>query len=182
MIYYQITDPEYFSFSEDKFILQLFKSYRAFKPGFICYRDKKKKNRIQISKKIVAIGKRYRLKTIINQDLKLAVKAGFYGIHLTSTQFKEIKKAKRAGLFTIVSTHSESEVKLALKLRADLVTYSPIFKTPNKGKPKGIQNLEKISKRYRGRVLALGGITTKEQIEAVKKTEAAGFASIKYFV
>ncbi|MCV6608420.1 MAG: thiamine phosphate synthase [Campylobacterales bacterium] len=182
MIKYQITDPKYFTTDPHRFLLQLSRSVRKHKPEFICYRDKTKINREKISKLLKLSSKNYRTKFIINQDLNLAVKYKFYGIHLTSKQFKLIKEAKRKGLFVVVSTHTEKEIQQVLKLGGDLVTYSPIFKTPNKGEPKGVEDFKKIALKYKKRVIALGGITTDKEVEKVFKAYGYGIASIRFFV
>ena len=93
----------------------------------------------------------------------------------------KIPLAKRKKLFVIVSTHNFYEIKLAKKFGADMVTYSPIFYTPNKGKPKGVKNLRKIIFKAKFPVIALGGIVKRDQIHQVKKTKSKGFASIRYF-
>lgn len=63
-----------------------------------------------------------------------------------------------------------------------MVTYSPIFTTPNKGTPKGCEELEKIVQSVDIPVIALGGIISEQQIDQIKSTKASGFASIRYFI
>ena len=62
------------------------------------------------------------------------------------------------------------------------MTYSPIFKTPQKGKPKGIEDLTKIVETYDAFIFALGGIINDKQIKKIKTSKCYGFASIRYFV
>ena len=106
----------------------------------------------------------------------------FDGIHLTSLQFDKIEKAKEAGLKTIISCHTFEEIEKAVQLKADMVTYSPIFFTPNKGEPKGIEKLCEAVEKYDIDIIALGGIIGENDIEEVKDSGAKGFASIRYFI
>ncbi|VAY87615.1 Thiamine monophosphate synthase [hydrothermal vent metagenome] len=62
-----------------------------------------------------------------------------------------------------------------------MVTYSPIFQTPNKGEPKGCEQLAKIVKEVDIPIIALGGIIDQKKVEDIKKTNVKGFASIRYF-
>jgi len=111
----------------------------------------------------------------------LALKLKATGIHLTSTQFNEIKEAKENNLFVIISCHTLKEIKTAQILGANMVTYSPIFDTPNKGMAKGCNDLAKAISQVSIPIIALGGIINQEQINKIKQTKAEGFASIRYF-
>lgn len=118
-------------------------------------------------------------KKLLHGDVDLAIKLGAYGVHLSSLQFNDISKAKEAGLYVIASTHSYEEAILAKE--ADAITYSPIFDSPNKGKPKGLADLKEIKGKIKTNIFALGGIVTKEQIKQVEDLGVYGFASIRYF-
>lgn len=151
-------------------------------PAFALYRDKETseysfhaQNFVQMCKSIP------NLKAFIHQDYKLAHTLNAAGVHLTSLQFDEILKAKELGLEVIISCHTKEEVQKAEELGADYVTYSPIFDTPNKGEPKGVENLKKLVDFTSLKVFALGGIITEEHVEAAEKSGAYGFASIRYF-
>ena len=122
------------------------------------------------------------VKTILHSDVDLAVKLGAYGVHLPSTAFESIIKAKAFGLYVVVSTHTLKEAQKAQELGADAITYSPIFKSPNKGKPKGLEALNEIVDKITINIIALGGITTQKEVDGVAKIGVFGFASIRYFV
>ena len=62
-----------------------------------------------------------------------------------------------------------------------MATFSPIFETPNKGLPVGLEVLESATSQVNIPVLALGGILTQEQVRACEIAGAGGFASIRYF-
>jgi len=91
-------------------------------------------------------------------------------------------KAKKYNLYTVVSTHTMDEALLAKKLGADAITYSPIFNTPHKGKPKGIENLKSLVEAVDIPVIALGGIVDKTHVDKLLCVpNLFGFASIRYF-
>ncbi len=121
------------------------------------------------------------IKSFIHRHVKLAYQLGAMGVHLTSTQFAEIPHAKELGLEVIISTHTHEEVLKAEILGADAVTYSPIFSSPEKGEPKGIEDLKELLKKCKIKVFALGGIVEASHVEMVEETGVYGFASIRYF-
>ena len=178
MIAYAITDPTTLNFNTLSSDLERFSQ----KVDMIVYRDKSTNHYQQNASLFLAEAKKYNFsKILLHSDYNLAHKLKADGIHLTSSQFSDIKKAKDLGLFVIISTHSLEEALEAQKLGVDLVTFSPIFATPNKGEPKGIEELKKVVSKLSIGVIALGGIVSCEQIEACRKSGAFGFASIRYF-
>jgi thiamine-phosphate pyrophosphorylase len=119
---------------------------------------------------------------LLHGDYALADELKADGVHLTSAQFEDIAEAKKRGLYVVISTHTYEEALKAQKLGADAITYSPIFASPNKGEPKGLEDLKEIVAKIRVPIFALGGITTEEQIKAVEECGVYGFASIRYFI
>ena len=168
MIKYLITDPKY--------------RYDSFcGADFVCYRNKEGKD-AEAAAAFLAQAKKEGIKKIfLSEHYLLAKELGFDGVHLASHQYIFVPEAKRRGLKVIISCHTEAEIEEAIRKKVDFITYSPIFSTPNKGKPKGIEDLKKMVLRYNIPIIALGGIITKEQIKAVKEAGAYGFASIRYF-
>ena len=178
MIAYAITDPSTLNFNSLSSDVQHF----AQKADMIVYRDKLTTDYQKNASLFLAEAKKYNFfKILLHNYYKLAHKLKADGVHLTSSQFSDIQKAKVLGLFVVVSTHSLEEALEAQKLGADLVTFSPIFSTPNKGEPKGVEELRKVVSKLSMGVIALGGIVSIEQIEACRNSGAFGFASIRYF-
>ena len=172
-----ITDPKYFT--EESFVKSLFK----YTPNITCFRDKSSSNIEELATIFLKVCKQNNTnKILINSNIQLAIKLGFDGVHLTSTQFEEIQIAKQNNLFVIISCHNEDDIQKAQEYKADIVTYSPIFKTPNKSEPKGCNELKRVVNRFNIPIIALGGIITKSQVNQIKETNAFGFASIRYFV
>ncbi len=118
------------------------------------------------------------------------------GIHFSSDKISLLSKTPK-NLLKIASTHNFSEIKMACELNADFITFSPIFATPNKGEPKGLNALKSACEfaakiNANTKIIALGGIINKAQTaqiahlmqsgDGVKSCfNLAGFASIRYF-
>ncbi|MBA1438722.1 MAG: thiamine phosphate synthase [Epsilonproteobacteria bacterium] len=152
-------------------------------PDFILYRDKQTKQYARNAKEFVTRCSAYpKTKLFLHQDYTLASELGVDGVHLTSQQFDKIEAAKRLDLEVIVSTHSLDEVLHATTLGADYVTWSPIFASPNKGKPKGLKALVEVVQKSSVKVFALGGIVTQKHIKQIEQSGAYGFASMRYFI
>ena len=180
---YLITDPKYYSNDIQIFENTLVRIVKNKTPDIVCFRDKESKNIEVLIKTFVNVCKKEKIENIfINSYIEFAIKYQAKGVHLTSTQFDKIQFAKNSGLKVVISCHTEEDIKNAIEQKADFITYSPIFPTPNKGEPKGIDELEKVVKKYSIKIIALGGIISEEQIKELEKTGVYGFASIRYFV
>ena len=181
---YLITDPKYYSNNPLILKTRLIKAITSKKPDFICFRDKSSNNFKELAIAFKEIATSLNQKNIfLNSDILLAKILGFDGVHLTSNQFNQIHLAKNQNLKVIISCHNEDEIKEAILKQADFITYSPIFPTPNKGNPKGIENLKYIVDKYSQiKIFALGGIINKNEIEKLNTIQNLfGFASIRYF-
>lgn len=184
LISYLITDPQHYSNEIDKFEKKLQEVLDSKKVDMACFRDKESSNFEELARSFVKLCKMNDIeKILINSDYELAVKLGANGVHLNSKQFDKIKEAKKLDLYTIISCHDYKDIEDAMKYHINAITYSPIFETPNKGMPKGLSKLRETINIYEDiDIIALGGITNDEQVEQIKKTDAFGFASIRYFI
>ncbi len=148
----------------------------------ITYRDKTNTSYALFAKLFLTQAKNYNFdKILLHGHIDLAAKLGADGVHLTSTQFEEISRAKGFGLFVIISCHTIDDAKRAESLGADMITYSPIFATPNKGIPLGLGAINALQGIIALPIIALGGILTQAQISACQSAGASGFASIRFF-
>jgi len=179
---YLITSREFYTDTPAVFRKKVHEQLVKHLPEYALYRDKSNVNYATQAEHFIEVCAQFEsVHAVIHSDIYLAKKLGAYGVHLTSQQFDLINEAKELGLKVIVSTHTKEEVLDAESRRADYVTYSPIFTTPNKGEPKGVECLEEVLNATNLKVFALGGIVNKEHINVVENTEAYGFASIRYF-
>ncbi len=178
MLAYAITDSSTLNFNSLTSDLKHFSQ----KADMIVYRDKITNTYNKNASIFLVEAKKHNFsKILLHSNYKLAHKLKADGVHLTSSQFSDIQKSKDLGLFVIISTHSLNEAVKAQNLGANLVTFSPIFATPNKGNPKGIEKLRNVVSHLSIGVIALGGIVSIEHIEACEESGAYGFASIRYF-
>ncbi|RXJ88599.1 thiamine phosphate synthase [Arcobacter sp. CECT 8983] len=184
MISYLITDPKYYSNDLILFEKNLKKVLKTKKVNMACFRDKTSENYKELAKIFVNTCKEFKIESILlSEHYNLAFELGANGVHLTSKQFDDIQKAKNLDLYTIISCHNFTDIENAQKKHVNAITYSPIFNTPNKGEPKGISKLREIIRSYEDLdVIALGGIINEENLKLIAKTEAYGFASIRYFI
>lgn len=182
-ISYLITDPKYYSSNPIKLKKKILTASSRKKVNFVCYRDKSSKNFKQLAVNFLKISKKINFsKILLNSDIDLAYRLKYDGVHLPSNKLNEIKRAKKKRLFVIASTHNFYELNLAIKNGADMVVFSPVFYTPNKGEPKGLNTLRKAVFHSNIPVIALGGIINRYQIHKVKIKKASGFSSIRYFI
>ena len=179
---YLITDPKYYGTELSTFTSKLSAILDKHTIDFALYRDKENNNYQEFAKQFISTCKNKNILPFLHQDYSLASSLNAYGVHLTSTQFDKIKEAKKLGLFVVVSTHTYNDIKKVTAFGADAVTYSPIFFTPNKGIPKGLAHLKEIAGKIKIKIIALGGITTDEQIEAVESCGVFAYASIRKFI
>ena len=121
-------------------------------------------------------------KVMLHGEALTAYRLGADGVHLASHQHLMIEEAKSLGLYVVISTHTRLEALVAQEAGADAITYSPIFPSPGKGEPKGLEDLKEIVDTINIPIFALGGIVSPAQVEAVARTGAFGFASIRYFI
>ncbi len=111
-------------------------------------------------------------KILINSRADIALASGADGVHLPASA----PCRTLPGLIVARSCHTLNEVQAA---QADLVTFSPIFDSPRKGKGQGLDMLEAAC-RFGTPVFALGGVTWENAAECVK-AGACGIAGIRLF-
>ncbi len=114
-------------------------------------------------------------------DIALAVRAD--GVHLSPATPGLDRARERLGPQALIgfSAHSIEEIRLAERIDADFVTFSPIYPTPSKsafGPPLGIEALREACAQTELPVYALGGITAGRLAE-IRPAGAAGFACIR---
>ena len=180
---YLITSREFYTDTPAVFRNILHEQFKIHMPDYALYRDKTNPNYDTQASHFVEVCNQFEsIKSFIHQHVELAKELNATGVHLTSKQFSEIVFAKSLGLEVIISTHSLKEVLKAQKLGANAVTYSPIFSSPNKGNPKGIEDLKEVLAKCDIKVFALGGIVEAWHVEIIEETTAYGFASIRKFI
>ena len=182
MISYAITDPLYYSADPKTLKIRAAGLLSSRPVDMIVLRDKTTNDYESLARAFLSLKTEFpAVKFLLHRDIALASSLGADGIHLTSAQIEDIPAAKEASFWTIASTHTPAEAALAESLGADAITFSPVFATPGKGRPAGLEKLKEIRDKISIKLIALGGIVADEQIEAVIRTGADAFASIRLF-
>ena len=173
------------NFAEKKIeILDLVKTAVQKKISLIQIREKQlpARNLFEIASEASKITRGSRTKLLINDRADIALAANADGVHLTSKSLSAavIRRFSDENFIIGVSAHTFEEAALARAQKADFVTFSPIFKSPGKGKPQGLQALREVCEKLKPfPVIALGGIDETNDKSALENG-AAGFAAIRY--
>ena len=180
---YLITSRQFYTDTPAVFRKILHERIKTHLPEFVLYRDKNNPAYALQAEHTVETCRQFEgVKSFLHQDPKLASSLGADGVHLTSKQFDLIKSAKDLGLEVCVSTHTIEELQMVEELCADYATYSPIFPTPTKGEPKGVEGLKKaLQSVEKLKIFALGGIVSDLHVKKLEEVAPYGFASIRYF-
>ena len=121
---------------------------------------------------------------LVNGRLDVALAAAADGVHLPAAGLPAaplLAWARRLGRRPLVgrSTHTLDEVAAAHEEGADYVTFGPVFATPGKGAPVGLEALAAAA-RLGVPVLALGGMGPERVADALA-AGAHGVAAIRAF-
>jgi thiamine-phosphate diphosphorylase len=118
---------------------------------------------------------------LINDRADIAAACGADGVHLRSDSISA-KVVRRAfpGLLIGVSVHSSEKAAQARDAGADFVTLAPVFTTPGKDRPLGLEEFSRIGGELKPfPVIALGGID-ETNYEKVLASGGGGFAAIRF--
>ncbi len=179
---YLITSPHFYTDVPAIFTQKLEAQIVKHHPNFVLLRDKETPNYTALADAFAEVMQKYpHIKAFVHDSIELACRLEIAGVHLSGKNFHKIQEAKTKTREVIVSTHTKEEVQKAQALGADYVTYSPIFSTPNKGVPKGVEDLEALLEETSMKVFALGGIVNEREVRFIAETKVYGFASIRYF-
>ena len=129
------------------------------------------------------INQKHRIPSLLNSNVELALKFDFDGVHCNGAQMQEIRRCIQKFKYVFFSAHSLQEIQEADKQGANGITISPIFPTPNKSTPLGIDFLNSLEPaNFNAELFALGGIINAQQVQEISKTKIQNFASIRYFL
>jgi thiamine-phosphate pyrophosphorylase len=118
---------------------------------------------------------------LVSDRADIALAAGADGVHLTGTSLsaETIRRNFPANFIIGVSAHSLEKVRQAKLQKADFAVFSPIFSTPNKSEPLGLDKLREVCEQVKPfPVLALGGIGEVNYKSVLKIAD--GFAAIRF--
>ncbi len=184
---YLISDGEATTenFSEKKSqILELIKTAAESNVALIQIREKQIPSRLifEIAAEAARITQNTETKLLVNDRADIALAAKADGVHLTSTSIAAnvIKQHFPKKFIVGVSAHTIETAEIAREQGADFVTFSPIFLSPGKSEPQGIEKLREICRRLNDfPIIALGGIDETNYAE-ILDAGASGFAAIRF--
>lgn len=118
---------------------------------------------------------------LVNDRPDIAMAAGADGVHLAlgSLPAGVVRSSFPKDFVIGVSAHSEEDVSIAAENGADFVVYGPIFETPGKGRPIGLDRLRTVCDRVDTiPILGLGGVDEANCLSVVD-AGAKGIAAIR---
>lgn len=111
-------------------------------------------------------------KILVNSRADVALATGADGVHLPA----EAPQETLPGLVVARSCHALTDVRAT---GADFITFGPVFESPGKGPPVGVDAL-KVACQLGKPVYALGGVTWENAAECMH-AGAEGIAGIRLF-
>ena len=136
----------------------------------------------ELAAEAAAMARGSNTRVLLNERFDIAIAAGLDGVHLTSTSIpvERVRANVPAGFLIGVSTHRESEIEAARDNGANFALLGPVFATPGKGEPIGLEELGSVCRSVAPfAVIGVGGIDA-SNCQAVIDSGAAGYASIRY--
>lgn len=184
---YLITDGELTAqnFSQRKTqTLELIKAAAQNDISLIQIREKNLSARLvfEFAREAAEITRKSSTKLLVNDRADIALAAKADGVHLTarSLSCETIRRAFPENFIVGVSCHTFEEAEKARNQAANFATFSPIFSTPNKGEPQGVEKLRQICEKLKPfPVIALGGVD-ETNYKTVLENGARGFAAIRF--
>jgi thiamine-phosphate pyrophosphorylase len=177
-----ITDDNYSAKSAE--LLHLVNAAVSLRIPLIQIRAKKISARhlFDLTTAIVDLVRNSRTRVLVNDRLDIATAAGADGVHLTasSVPIDLVRRNVPDDFLIAVSTHSQVEIARARSGGADLAVFGPVFESPGKARPVGLDELKTaVDANPEFPVLALGGID-QTNYRKVLDAGAAGFAAIRF--
>ena len=119
-------------------------------------------------------------RVLVNGRVDIALAAGAHGVHIPARSIlpSQFRRIAPSGFLIGVSCHSTTE--LAEAEGADFAVYGPVFDTPGKGPPLGLDSLRDAVRISPVPIYALGGVTA-EDAPSCLNAGAIGIAGIRLF-
>ena len=147
----------------------------------LIWRNKKKENDLKIIYKLANFCKKNKIKLILSNNIKLALKLKLSGAYISAhnkdCRFNNYIFHKNFKL--IGSVHNLKDLKFKKNQNIEEIFISPIFKKKYNF-PLGIHKLNSLFNNFKGKKIALGGINSKN-LKLIKLKNFSGFAGINYF-
>ncbi|HEX4044891.1 MAG TPA: bifunctional hydroxymethylpyrimidine kinase/phosphomethylpyrimidine kinase [Gammaproteobacteria bacterium] len=131
---------------------------------------------------LIALAKQQGVRLFINDDWRLALAEGAYGVHLGQSDLVDVDwhALRQAGIRVGISTYSYADFARARAIRPSYVGIGPVYPTTSKQinkPPVGLERLRQYCQLLDCPVVAIGGINW-ERLPGVLATGIAGVAVI----
>ncbi len=128
---------------------------------------------LSLARELVKIVHARNGKLFVNDRIDVALAANADGVHLPERGFDlETARALAPGLMVGVSTHDVDRARAMLHTGAAPVLYGPVWATPSKPQPLGLDDMP-------AGVFAIGGITDPDRAREARAAGARGVACIR---
>ena len=132
----------------------------------------------ELVREVVDIARETDTLVVVNDRADVALASGADGVHLPENSIRPaiVRAAFANRLIFGASVHS---VEAARRAEADYIFFAPVFETPGKGEPAGVDRLREVCQAVpKTPVIALGGID-EHNARQVIDAGAAGVAAIR---
>ena len=129
--------------------------------------------------KLKKICKQQRRKLFISNDNRIANQLRLDGIYIPSFNNK-IFVDRTKNLTILGSAHNLKEINIKKFQNVEYLFLSSLYKNTKSKKFLGPIKFNLLSKNFNGKIIALGGINSKN-INMINKINCVGFAGIRYF-
>lgn len=139
------------------------------------------RNLNELTARVVEKLKTQPTKVILSDRADIAAASGCDGVHLTTSSLPIAVARRIVGDAALIScsTHGVEDVERAAVEGADIILFGPVFASPGKGRPVGLDTLAKAAKAAgQSMLVALGGIDELNFRDALN-AGAAGVAAIR---
>jgi thiamine-phosphate pyrophosphorylase len=165
-------------------ILKLIETAVQAEISLIQIREKHLSTRLifQLAEEASRLTRKTGTKLLVNDRADIALSAKADGVHLTADSLSAatIRRFFPKNFIIGVSAHTVEEAETAKAQGANFITFSPVFSSPGKGEPQGIEKLREVCEHLKPfPVIALGGVDPTNYQE-VLEAGASGFAAIRF--
>ena len=124
--------------------------------------------------------KKKKLKVILSNNVKLAIKLNLDGVYIPSfnKNFNHLNYSLNKKFKIIGSAHNIKEIRIKELQKVENIFLSSLFKK-NKNYL-GINKFKLLSNLTKKKIVVLGGVS-KKNLKKIKTLENSGFAGISYF-
>jgi len=156
--------------------------------SFVIFRHYQSDERAKTAESLARPCRRRRLKFLVGNDVRLALRVRADGVHLAEAVLRRARSlhlaaAKRRSWVVTASAHSLPALLRAARFGADAVLLGPVFETESHpGRPGlGLVRFMTLTRRSPIPVYALGGITDQNS-RRLARSKASGLAALGAFL